>query len=58
MHKGPGMYVHVMGLGYVGNGIIIRSVVGRLCSTGPEEPVRLLRFWPDQYFRLQQYIFN
>ena len=25
---------------------------------GPEEPVRLLRFWPDQYLKLQQYIFN
>ena len=22
---------------------------------GPEEPVRLLRFWPDQYLKLQQY---
>ena len=25
---------------------------------GPEKPVQLLWFWPDQYFRLQQYIFN
>ena len=25
---------------------------------GPEEPVRLLRFWPDQYFKLQQYFFK
>ena len=25
------------------------------CKTGPEEPVRLLRFWPDQYLKLQQY---
>ena len=24
---------------------------------GPAEPVRLLRFWPDQYFKLQQYFF-
>ena len=25
---------------------------------GPAEPVRLLRFWPDQYFKLQQYFFS
>ena len=24
----------------------------------PEEPVRLLWFWLDQYFKLQQYVFN
>ena len=29
-----------------------------LHTAGPEELVRLLRFWPDQYFKLQQYIFN
>ena len=30
-----------------------------MCTcTGPEEPVRLLRFWPDQYFKLQQYFFK
>ena len=23
-----------------------------------EEPVRLLQFWPDQYFKLQQYFFQ
>ena len=27
-------------------------------QSGPEEPVRLLRFWPDQYFKLQQYFFK
>ena len=27
-------------------------------KAGPEEPVRLLRFWPDQYFKLQQYFFQ
>ena len=24
-------------------------------ESGPEERVRLLRFWPDQYLKLQQY---
>ena len=29
--------------------------VTNVSEAGPEEPVRLLRFWPDQYFKLQQY---
>ena len=35
-----------------------RSVTGALTAmpvSGPEEPVQLLRFWLDQYFKLQQY---
>ena len=31
------------------------SLLAASPSTGPEEPVRLLRFWPDQYLKLQQY---
>ena len=27
-------------------------------NAGPEEPVRLLWFWQDQYFKLQHYILN
>ena len=35
-----------------------RFVLHVAAYAGPEEPVRLLRFWPDQYLKLQQYFFN
>ena len=31
------------------------ELAAEIDSSGPEEPVRLLRFWPDQYLKLQQY---
>ena len=29
-----------------------------IALTGPDEPVRQLRFWLDLYYKLQQYIFQ
>ena len=33
----------------------VHTFICTYTQTGPEEPVRLLRFWPDQYLKLQQY---